>query len=143
MSDRTSKLNMKNATTSIAFCLIGMFVGIFALSFLPIPMNFRGGIITKTVLLTNGKNSGTILLTTKPDGEPSISISDAQGNSAFFLTVAKKGYPSLDISGPDGTPRVSLTTGKRPSIRVYDPSTNTVAWEVVGDAANPIKVPTP
>ncbi len=122
----------------------GCFIaGMVALSLIPIPVRFKGAMTANALYLTDDSSSASILLTTTPDGTPSISITDAQGNNAFFLTVSEKGYPSLDISGPNEAKVLSLTTGKQPMIRLYDPNADTVAWEVVGDAADPIKIPKP
>jgi len=139
----TSKVsqNITTIATAALVSFVVFLIGLGLLSVLPLPVNLRGPLKASTLVLTDARSSSSIILTTRPDGTPSVTITDAQGNSAFFLTVSEKGYPSLDISGPDETKFLSLTTGKQPSIKLYDPATDTVAFEVVGDATDPVKRP--
>jgi len=137
---------IENMTTIAIAALVSItvfLIGLGLLSVIPLPVHIKGPLNASMITLSDAQSSSSILLTTTPDGTPSISITDAQGNNAFFLTVSEKGYPSLDISGPNEAKVLSLTTGKQPMIRLYDPNADTVAWEVVGDAADPIKIPKP
>lgn len=134
--------NMTTIATTAMVSISVFIIGLGLLSVVPLPVHLKGQLNASTIVLSSdAQSSSFILLTTEPDGTPSISINDAQGNNAFFLTVSEKGYPSLDISGPNEAKILSIIPGKQPIIRLYDPSTNTVAWQVVGDAATQTQSP--
>jgi len=64
--------------------------GLVLISLLPIPLKIKGGLRTDMVTISSGKNSGTILLTTKLDGNPSFLLTGANGKGTLLLTCRKK-----------------------------------------------------
>ena len=108
-------------------------VGLLLFGVLPMRVSLAGGLRTDFIEVGDG-SGGRLMLTTKPEGAPTITLDDASGNTLLSLHTAPRGGAGLDISAPDGTPLVRIITSTpKPVIRVYDPATGEVAWEAPGE----------
>lgn len=122
------------SAVTAALVSMGVFiVGFLLLGVLPTRVSLAGGLRTDCIEVGDG-SGGRLMLTTKPEGAPTITLDDASGNTLLSLHTAPRGGAGLDISAPDGTPLVRIITSTaKPVIRVYDPATGEVAWEAPGE----------
>ena len=135
----------KNLDTILLCGLMSLSVficGIGLLSVIPVPIHLRGGLVTDMVTVGSAKEGGYVVISTKAD-MPTILIFDDQGQSVFSLSVSKiGGVFNADITSPAGEPLLRINSHNgRASVTVLDSETGKVAWEVVGDAENSVRVP--
>lgn len=128
-------------TSAVFSC--GLVVSLFVLLQQTLmPWRFRY-IQAETVAIGGSNGQGQIILSTQLDGLPIVIIKGPSGRQSLTMGIGQ-GRPFVNLLGPSGntTMAAELDAGGSPVIRMMNPATGSVTWEVTLDA-NGMPVVTP